>query len=208
MLFSNHSKSNNFGTAVIVGKLHSEYGALVNEFLDEPDRALAMFSQELKHHPNGFAKQYLKDIYYADETREFIRLHIWDAKAKNKCGLENRIHNHRWKFKSYVISGKLEYELYEVHPNGEKFKKLGYTPGTSLEQHVLIYEDSVNMRLKNRVILEAGDCISQNTSEYHKVVARSYPTMSIIWGIQKHVGESVFVMEKGSDTSNVAMFNY
>jgi hypothetical protein len=74
-------------------------------------------------HPNGFTKIRLASL---TDNGWALRLHVWDA-----CSSDRDIHNHRWCFASYVLSGSLverryrsmegvgQWTMYECAPSFE-----------------------------------------------------------------------------------------
>jgi hypothetical protein len=69
-------------------------------------------------HNNGFLKL---TLWRHPETHASIRVHVWQASTSEGAAEASSVHDHRWKFASVVLAGRLQFTNFEQigSPDGE-----------------------------------------------------------------------------------------
>jgi len=75
-------------------------------------------------HKIGFDKLVL--VSMQDPERK-LRLHIWDKKTIPQQATDADIHNHRWNFCSTILTGTMQFEIFE-RESGQEVYEYEYTP--------------------------------------------------------------------------------
>lgn len=97
------------------------------------EEALKEVANRSSKHENGFTK-----IRVLKHQAIAVRLHVWDAtRAGHWSG---NIHDHRFSFCSYVVSGVLWQRNWRQVVSGEKYSRFWYFPGQKTGEHALKYD--------------------------------------------------------------------
>ena len=113
-------------------------------------------------HPNGFTKVKLARLAGSDWS---VRLHLWDPGAE-----DSDIHDHRWGFASYVMSGSIAERRYEIAPGVGQ--SLMYNCSASLDgSYLLTGARMCDPRLVAEDIYEAGSSYQRDPATMHRAMA-------------------------------------
>lgn len=96
-------------------------------------------------HDNGFLKLHLFD---SSDRRKRARVHIWNSPSP--ANADANVHDHRYDFRSVILSGELENIRYMVDEEGEQYKVFTYSPRDSSGRY--------QMRRGGTACLLAGPC--------------------------------------------------
>lgn len=160
--------------AVVLRSLVANLQLLIEEIWQSP-RRLEEVARSSYHHANSFEKIVLGS---SPGGRKLV-WHYWPQAETPDAEIE--IHNHRWKFASLVLAGRLEAHTYQVADDGDIERRHCYyeSPGSS-QNYDLEWDSDVRLRLIRTEIFERDMSYFQPREEIHSAIATLPGTATVI----------------------------
>jgi hypothetical protein len=117
------------------------------------------------YHTNGFFKLVLEDAPCYK-----LRLHIWPRASGSRSYSEQRIHNHRWNYASFVLSGQISIHHYLEGQEGEEMDHYFAFPRQIGEYYELSHQGTKILKHIISVFLPRGSCYILDSSIAHSVI--------------------------------------
>ncbi|MBS1206813.1 MAG: hypothetical protein H6R25_3712 [Proteobacteria bacterium] len=136
------------------------------------DNYLANVASVSYKHVNHFSKVVL--INDADPTKCRLTLHIWKPPFTDEEISQELIHDHRFDFSSYVVSGFQHHEIFkecEIKSiNKVLFQKYKYLPSQTGNIHDCFFQNDVCLDLINEKKVNEGNIYTMNHESIHRIV--------------------------------------
>jgi len=152
-------------------------------------------------HQNGFMKILLVNSSFAK-----LRIHIWNH-SKGKTDLIENIHDHRWPFASYVLTGEYTCTNYCKCLTGNEFYRYSYSPIGLHDKYSLNLESKEFLRIDSKLRRAVGTTTKSIPSEIHRVVPKKQTltsTLVIQGGNQKETA-NIYSESTLPTTNNIPM---
>jgi hypothetical protein len=139
------------------------------------DERLADIASRSYRHANGFDKIVLSTDR---STGEKLRLHVW---WPTDGAFEENIHNHRWDFATYILSGGYRTDFFLRSHTGRRLFEYRYRPVGAEEHYSLEPRGRVALEQVYSAVLSAGTSYTLDGGVLHRVlVDRQHFTMSLV----------------------------
>ena len=123
-------------------------------------------------HDNGFYKIVLRRNCSSSLT---LRLHFWSGRDY----LEGNVHNHRWRFSSLILHGKIVEEIFSMCPGGNEHRYRYRNANES--PYSLRHVSRARLRLLRTNQWLPGQVYERTEAELHRVSVRgSKPTATLV----------------------------
>lgn len=153
----------------------SSYGLaerLINATLADR-RTLEIVAGRSTVHENGFLK-----IPLTRDPACSIRLHVWQTTEKHQWA-EN-VHDHRFAFRSLVLTGSLEHRSWSRSPDGEPQSRFHYCPGDDPGSYRLVYTGEEGIAPGEALLVGEGQEYAMQRDELHQVRALELGTVTLL----------------------------
>lgn len=114
-------------------------------------------------HENGFFKLTLID---SPKARFRVRLHFWSAEKVTPISIEN-IHNHRFNYYSYLLSGSLQNKIWRAGNNGMELMHFRYYPRLQKESYILEHHGDTRLETLSEMQYYQGDLYCMKAEDLH-----------------------------------------
>jgi hypothetical protein len=142
--------------------------------LEEEPSVLETLASKSYVHENGFYKLTVID---KSNAKLRVRIHYWPARGVAPAQIEN-IHNHRFNYYSYILSGGISNRIWKVASNGATYQHYQYRPRMQKQSYVLDYRGESLLEECEERQYHSGDLYCMNAEDLH--VASAYQFNDVV----------------------------
>jgi hypothetical protein len=142
----------------------------LRQVLEEEPGVLKALASKSYVHENGFYKLTVIDKPNASLR---LRIHFWPARGVAPAQIEN-IHNHRFNYYSYILSGGISNRIWKVTPEGATYQHYQYRPRMKKQSYVLDYCGESFLHECEERQYYSGDLYCMNAEDLHVASACQY----------------------------------
>jgi len=163
--FPNRNKKNEEYMHWLSSFKKKKLSILLKNIINDKDKLSILVSNSFIHE-NGFYKITLfEDI----EKDMFLRMHLWFPNDRGIYVGESDIHDHTGKFISYILTGRIKHQIYQMSNNKKtKYFKYDCYPLND-KKNILSYEEDIFMKCINTEIFYKNEIYSFNSDIFHTV---------------------------------------
>lgn len=135
--------------------------SVLSKIIDS-NELLSQIAENSYSHENGFDK-----IVLCSQNGLKLRLHCW---LQSRIDYTENIHNHRWDFCSYIISGSYISQVYVPSLFGEFKNEYFYLPRLNKEEYYLKLVGNKKLMLEEEINYKTGDFTFCSKETLHRVI--------------------------------------